>query len=288
MAQYPYEDSSSTTSSRDDLVSPAAYPDDTTLRAPVEGFGSNTASDRSEPSVSSSTVEDAKQQGKQVGQEAVEGGKQVASVAADQATSVAAEAGEQAKNLLTEARSQLSSQASAQQGNLASWLHSFADELRELVDGRSGQARDKDGVGGEEDKATSTSGVATRFASQASEQAHGVADWLEKREPGDLLEEAARFARRKPGTFLAIAAVGGLVAGRLTRGLTANSSDDTRTDLDVRGVDQGDTAGLGVGGEYHGTGIAEATSGNDSGVEVTRAESLEAVDPLETYEADRR
>ncbi|MEP6632117.1 MAG: hypothetical protein ABJA89_16730, partial [Lapillicoccus sp.] len=33
----------------------------------------------------------------------------------------------------------------------------------------------------------------------------------------------SRFARQRPGMFLALAAVGGVLAGRLTRGLTADA-----------------------------------------------------------------
>ena len=38
---------------------------------------------------------------------------------------------------------------------------------------------------------------------------------------GEVLDEVRDFARRRPGTFLAAAAVVGLIGGRLTRGLTA-------------------------------------------------------------------
>ena len=58
---------------------------------------------------------------------------------------------------------------------------------------------------------------------------HGAASWLEQREPADLLDEVRNFARRRPGTFLIGAAVAGLAAGRLTRGLKdqGNGQPDT-------------------------------------------------------------
>jgi hypothetical protein len=52
-----------------------------------------------------------------------------------------------------------------------------------------------------------------------------VADWLEHREPGDLLDEVRRFARRRPGTFLVGAAVAGALVGRLTRGVVAQQQE---------------------------------------------------------------
>jgi hypothetical protein len=40
-----------------------------------------------------------------------------------------------------------------------------------------------------------------------------------------LLDEVRGFARRKPGTFLLVAAAAGVVAGRLTRALAAGGTD---------------------------------------------------------------
>jgi hypothetical protein len=77
-----------------------------------------------------------------------------------------------------------------------------ADELREMTV-KGGQ-----------------SGVATEVAQQAAERIHGVASWLEQREPTDVLQAVRDFARRRPGVFLAGAVAAGLAAGRLTRGMT--------------------------------------------------------------------
>lgn len=223
MSQTPYTPGSST---------PATDGPDTW--APIEGATS------SPDAGSSSTTDAAKEQGRQVGQEAVAGGQHVASVAADQAKSVTSEAADQAKNLMAEAKSQLSDQAVTQQGNLATWLHSLADELRTLTDktgssasgdstsaGSSGaRAFSDSGEQGSADRpAAAAAGVVTNLASQATDQVKGAADWLESHEPADLLDQATRFARQRPGAFLALAAVAGLAAGRLTRGLTAGEPE---------------------------------------------------------------
>jgi len=160
----------------------------------------------------SSTPEVAADQAKQVGHEALDGGRQVAQVAADEASSVVGEAGTQAKNLLGEARTQLTDQAATQQNNLATWISSIVDELDGMVDRSEGG---------------DTSGVATSLVRLVSSRARSAAGWLEDHEPADLLTETSRFARQRPGMFLALAAVGGLVAGRLTRGLTADASPST-------------------------------------------------------------
>jgi len=60
-------------------------------------------------------------------------------------------------------------------------------------------------------------------------RAEDAATWLDDRDPGSLLEEARGFARRRPGTFLAVAAGLGVVAGRLSRSLVdeARDTDDS-------------------------------------------------------------
>jgi len=70
-------------------------------------------------------------------------------------------------------------------------------------------------------------GVATDLARQAADKARQAAGWLADRDPGSLLDEVRSFARRKPGTYLAIALGAGVLAGRLTRGLTAPADNDT-------------------------------------------------------------
>lgn len=157
-----------------------------------------------EPGAEPSTADVARDEAAGVGQHAREAGGQVAQTAADQARQVAAETRRQARDLLGEAQGQARDQASAQQQKAAQQLHSVADELDQMA------------VNGGQ------SGLATEFARQAADRMHGAASWLEQREPADLLDEVRNFARRRPGAFLIGAAVAGLVAGRLTRGLTAS------------------------------------------------------------------
>jgi hypothetical protein len=154
-----------------------------------------------EPADEPSTTDVARDEAAGVGQHAREAGGQVAQTATDQARQVVAETGQQARDLFGEAQGQARDQASVQQQKAAQQLHSVADELGQMA-ANGGQ-----------------SGVATEFARQAADRAHGAASWLEQREPADLLDEVRNFARRRPGTFLIGAAVAGLVAGRLTRGL---------------------------------------------------------------------
>jgi hypothetical protein len=132
----------------------------------------------------------------------------VASVAGDQAGRVADQAKRQARDVMGQAGTQVREQAGQQQRRIAENLRTMSDELSAMAEGSHQQ------------------GTASDLARQASIRAGEVASWLEQRDPQALVEEVRSFARRRPGTFLAIAAAAGVVAGRLTRGLTASGSDD--------------------------------------------------------------
>jgi len=156
-----------------------------------------------------STTEVAKQQAAEVADTAKQAGGQVADTVKEQAGQVTAEAKNQAKQLLSQAQSELSEQAAGTQQRVSEGLHALADEL-------SGMAKNS-----EQD------GVATDLARQAADRARTAAGWLADRDPGSLLDEVRTFARRKPGTYLALALGAGVLAGRLTRGLTAPADDHT-------------------------------------------------------------
>jgi uncharacterized protein YjbJ (UPF0337 family) len=157
----------------------------------------------------SSTTDVAKQQAGEVADTAKQAGAQVAGSVKEQAGQVTAEAKNQAKQLLAQAQSELSEQAAGTQQRVSEGLHALADEL-------AGMARNS-----EQD------GVATDLARQAADKARQAAGWLGDRDPGSLLDEVRTFARKKPGTYLALALGAGVLAGRLTRGLTAASGDDS-------------------------------------------------------------
>ena len=70
-------------------------------------------------------------------------------------------------------------------------------------------------------------GVATDLVRQAAERSSAVASWLDGRDPGSLLTEVKSFARQRPGTFLLLAAGAGVLAGRLSRSLSAGAPETT-------------------------------------------------------------
>jgi hypothetical protein len=92
-------------------------------------------------------------------------------------------------------------------------LRSLARELHEMAD--SGQQH----------------GPASDLAKQAADKLGDLAEWLGRREPGDLVQEVRALARRRPGAFLLGAAAAGVLAGRLTRGAVDANRDTGRRDV---------------------------------------------------------
>jgi hypothetical protein len=173
---------------------------------------------------------------------AKDAGQHVAGVAKDEAGNVATEATRQAKDILGQTRAEISQQAADQQQRVAGGLRSLGTELGSMAE-RSDE-----------------SGVATDLARQASARAHDLADWLEQRDPGSLLDEVKTFARRRPGAFLAIAVGAGLAAGRLTRGLKDESSSSSETTRSGGSVPSYPTTGdYSTTGEYPATSAGYAT-----------------------------
>lgn len=158
----------------------------------------------------SGTAGVAKEQAGQVAEGAKQAGQQVASEAKHQAGEVKAEVGAQARNLLNETRGEMKTQANDQQQRIAGGLRALGQELSQMASGGEPQ-----------------NGPASDLVNQASQRVDAVAQWLESREPGHVLEEVQTFARQRPGAFLAIAAGAGLLVGRLARGAKDAASDDS-------------------------------------------------------------
>ncbi|PPL20294.1 hypothetical protein [Microterricola pindariensis] len=138
-------------------------------------------------------------------------GQHVAEVAQDEIHRVGTETKKQARELYRETQAELADQAAAQQKRVATGLRSFGDELASMA------------------ASSESPGVASDLAQQAATRASSIADWLDRRDPGSLLNEVKSYARRQPGTFIAIAAAAGVVAGRLTRSMIADNADQQPT-----------------------------------------------------------
>jgi len=222
-----------------------------TQAMPAQGAESSSMSD---------SASDMKDRATEAANEGKQAAGQVAQTAVEHAQEVRDEAVRQARDLAGEARQQVSSQVGQQHQALVSNLRSLGSELGSMT--RS--------TGGE-------SGVATELVSQAKERIDGLADWLDRREPGQVLDEARNFARRRPGAFLLGALAAGVVAGRLTRGVVAaHTYDDSSGQLGATtqpglpsygGTASPAAGGYSSGGQYGQVGypaVPESTQGYGS------------------------
>lgn len=133
-------------------------------------------------------------------------GAHVAEVAKGEAGKVAGEASRQARNLMDQARSEASDQAAQQQERVAKGLRKVSDQLQGMGD-------------------SAQEGLAGNLVREAAQRTGSLADWLDARDPGSLLDEVKGFARRRPGTFIAIAAAAGVAVGRLTRAAVTTATE---------------------------------------------------------------
>ncbi|TLK57087.1 ATP synthase F0 subunit B [Glutamicibacter sp. V16R2B1] len=185
---------------------PPAEPVDTELTGLGTGTGVGTGTDDTDQSKAQEAASEAKdlaQEGKQSAAHVMDSAKQEASMVAEQAR-------DKASNLLDELGSDVREQASAQQQKISANLRDISEEFRNMLDN------------------SQASGTASSLVDQAAHHSGKVADWLEQREPGDLVEEIKGFARRRPGAFLGLALGAGLLAGRLTRNASGPDKDSDR------------------------------------------------------------
>lgn len=161
---------------------------------------------------SSGKVDAAKHEAADLKDTAASQAKDVLGTAKAEASTVVGEAKSQAKDLYAQTQRELKEQASTQQQRIASGLRSVGDELGSMASNSSG------------------TGVASDLVQQVSTRLSSAATWLGDRDPGSVLDEVKRFARRRPGTFILGAAVIGIAVGRLTRALAANAADDKAAD----------------------------------------------------------
>lgn len=192
-----------------------------------------------------------------VGNETKQATRDVAATAGHEAQRVTRESKDQVRRLVGQTRSELQSQAATQQGRAASGLRELADQLRSMAD------------------STDQDSTARGLVDDVARRAGDAATWLDARDPGSILEEARTFARRRPGTFLAIAAGVGVVAGRLSRGLVDEARDESSGSTGNRSsTGQSYVGGTGYAGSSgyettaggYGTGSLAGTGVGDAGM----------------------
>lgn len=178
-----------------------------------------------------STTPGAREEAANLANEAGDATRRVAGVAKDETKAVGNEARRQARRFADQVGSEVREQAANQQSRAAGGLRNIGDEFSHMADGT--------GTG---------SGFAADVAREAGQRVGAVAQWLDEREPRDILEEVKGFARRRPGMFLAIAVGAGVVVGRLTRALMTPSDDDRTSASSGRPVSAYRTGATGTTG----------------------------------------
>jgi hypothetical protein len=174
----------------------------------------------------------------EVGHEAKQAAQDVASTAAHEAGRTTREAKDQARQLLSQTRTELTDQAATQQIRAATGLRELAEQFGSLA-----RTSDQDGM-------------ARSLVEDVSRRAGDAADWLDQRDPGTLLQEVRGVARRRPGTFLAVAAGLGVLAGRLSRSLAEEAGDSSEESGTGTGTETGTGTGTGTAGTGTGNGMA--------------------------------
>ena len=130
----------------------------------------------------------------------------VAGDARSEAAAVVSEAGAQAQHLVDEARTTLRQQASDGANRAAGAVDELGTRFRALADGDAEQAGDLQ-----------------RYARDLGDRLGDVAGRMNARGFDGLVDDLQRFARRRPGVFLAVTAGAGFAAGRLFRGAKADA-----------------------------------------------------------------
>ncbi|REE03759.1 hypothetical protein [Citricoccus muralis] len=165
----------------------------------------------------------AQQEAGRLGSEAQSAARDVAGTAQEEAVHLKDETMTQVKDLADSAKQEASSQLSTQKDRLAAQSRTVSDDLERISRGEKPE-----------------SDLVNQAVSKLSERARHLTEQLESKEPMDLLDDVRRFAARRPGTFLAIAAGVGLVAGRLTRGVKDAHDDGQHGQHGQHGGQYGD------------------------------------------------
>ena len=199
------------------IVTPRPMPAARPRKAPAKQAAATTkdTTKREAQKVASTT----KNQAKQVKGAAVGGSKVVARTAKQdvrdlagtvrsQADQVKGELAGQARGMLAETQGQLQAQADIQASRLASALFQVGGQAVALAEGRPEQA-----------------GPLVDYAEQAATWLDDRASYIEERGLEGLATDVVDFARRRPGLFLAGAAVVGFGVGRLVRSGSLTDGD---------------------------------------------------------------
>jgi uncharacterized protein YjbJ (UPF0337 family) len=166
----------------------------------------------------------AKEQASATAGQAREAAGEVAGTALDQAKTVAGEARRQAGSAVGDLRGRVTEEVEGQTRRAAGTVHQWADDLAELA------------------RNTPDDSPARNLVSKAADGGHRAADYLDRHGVEGMTEDLKGFARRRPGAFLAGAALAGFAVGRMAKAGTKAQSGQSG-----QGAQQGRTPVRGDG-----------------------------------------
>lgn len=161
---------------------------------------------KDEDTGASAKAEAATHEAAEVTRTAGEAARGVAETGVQEAASVAGEAKQRFGDLVSQSGRELSDHAASQQQRLAEGLGAVGGDLSRMAD------------------ADESGGIAGDLVRRAAGHLSTVGTWLGDRDPQQLLQDVTSFARRRPGTFIAVAAIAGVVVGRLSRAVAAGAA----------------------------------------------------------------
>jgi hypothetical protein len=150
------------------------------------------------------TTDVVREEGEELRQEATREAQAVAASVGEQSSLVLQEAAYHARDLAQDAKHQLHRQAENQTHQLGGALGQLGERVHALADGRPDEA-----------------GPLGQYADRIAEQVEELAGRVDRLGFDGVVDEVQRFARRRPGAFLAGAALAGFAVSRLGRGVQA-------------------------------------------------------------------
>jgi hypothetical protein len=159
------------------------------------------------------TTDVVREEGEELRHEAAREAQAVAATAGEQTSLVVKEATGHARDLAEDAKHQLHRQAASQTEQLGGVLGQLGDRVHALADGRPDDA-----------------GPVGQYADRIADQVDDLAGRIEHLGFDGMIDEVQRFARRRPGAFLAGAALAGFAVSRLGRGVQAAQQDEQQGD----------------------------------------------------------
>jgi vacuolar-type H+-ATPase subunit H len=194
-------------------------------RSPSEAVG---AASSAAVSAAGSVGETAKDEAASVASSAAEQAREIATEAKEQARTVVASATDGARDMVHHTVGELRTQADDQARRMAETVRSTSQQLKALSEGNTEEA-----------------GPIGDYVRDGADRLARLAERLESRGWDGVLSDVGRFARRRPGMFLAGAMTAGFFVGRFLRNQGDGASSAPGAHADVRGfAESGADVGL--------------------------------------------